>query len=131
MGSGYTVEGQVTGEEKFGGIQIEVTPSYRERGCVFWYMAENGRSRKTMISKDSTPRGQSLEGGSTVYMELSRFRSAKLSDFFESREQLAETDCLTLDAVSEDRDIIPQSVKYRKGKGGHFYSKLMSLHKLI
>lgn len=29
VGSGYSVEGQITGEEKFGGLQIEVIPSYR------------------------------------------------------------------------------------------------------
>ena len=102
MGSGYTVEGQVTGEEKFGGIQIEVTPSYRKRGCAFWYMAENNRSRKTVIPEDSTPRGQRLERGSTIYMKLPRSRPARLSDFFESREQLAEIDCLTLDAMVSD-----------------------------
>lgn len=28
MGSGYTVEGQKTGEEKHGGIQLEIIPSY-------------------------------------------------------------------------------------------------------
>ena len=99
MGSGYTVEGQVTGEEKFGGIQIEVTPSYRKRGCVFWYMAENCRSRKTVIPEDSTPRGQSLDEGSTIYMGLPRSRPAELRDFLELREQLAEIDCLALNAV--------------------------------
>ena len=83
MGSGYTVEGLVTGEEKFGGIQIEVTPSYHKHGCLFWYMTESGRS---MIPEDGTPRGQGLEGGSTIYMELPRSRPAKLSDF-SSRER--------------------------------------------
>jgi hypothetical protein len=28
VGSGYTVEGQKTGEEKFGGLQIEIVPSF-------------------------------------------------------------------------------------------------------
>ena len=28
MGSGYTVEGQKTGEEKFGGLQLEIVPKY-------------------------------------------------------------------------------------------------------
>ena len=99
MGSGYTVEGQVTGEEKFGGIQIEVTPSYRKRDFVFWYMGENDRSCKTAIPEDSTPRGQGLKGGSTICMELPRSRPAELSDFFESREQLAEIGCLVLNAI--------------------------------
>ena len=30
MGSGYTVEGQKTGEEKFGGLQIEIIPSFQK-----------------------------------------------------------------------------------------------------
>ena len=106
MGSGYTVEGQVTGEEKFGGIQIEVTPSYRKRDCVFWYMGENGRPWKTAIPEYSTPRGQSLKEGSTIYMELPRSRPAELSDFFESREQLAEIDCLALNAIMPAPEII-------------------------
>jgi hypothetical protein len=29
VGSGYTVEGQKTGEEKHGGLQIEIIPAYK------------------------------------------------------------------------------------------------------
>ena len=39
MGSGYTVEGQKTGEEKHGGFQIEIIPSYRS-GLRFWHSDE-------------------------------------------------------------------------------------------
>ena len=35
VGSGYSVEGQITGKENFGGLQIEVIPSYR-RGLKVW-----------------------------------------------------------------------------------------------
>lgn len=35
MGSGYTVEGQKTGEEKYGGLQIEIIPSYERRLRTF------------------------------------------------------------------------------------------------
>lgn len=38
MGSGYSVEGQITGKEKFGGLQIEVIPSYR-RHLKMWELA--------------------------------------------------------------------------------------------
>ena len=132
MGSGYTVEGQVTGEEKSGGIQIEVTPSYRKHGYVFWYMAENGRSRKTMISEDSTPRGQSLGGGSTIYMELPKSRPAKLSDFFETREQLAEIDCLILDATMSKPFARTSSLSSEYfASGAHSCSRPMSLHRII
>ena len=96
MGSGYTVEGQVTGEEKFGGIQIEVTPSYRRRGYSFWHMSGYAKSP---ILEDSTLRERKLEGCSTIYMKLRRSCPAMLSDFFESRELLAEIDCLALKAI--------------------------------
>jgi hypothetical protein len=35
VGSGYTVEGQKTGEEKHGGLQIEIIPSY-EKNLRIW-----------------------------------------------------------------------------------------------
>lgn len=35
MGSGYTTEGQKTGQEKYGGLQIEVIPEY-QRGLRTW-----------------------------------------------------------------------------------------------
>ena len=38
MGSGYSVEGQVIGKEKFGGLQIEVIPSHR-RHLETWVLA--------------------------------------------------------------------------------------------
>lgn len=31
MGSGYTVEGQKTSEEKYGGLQIEIIPELKQR----------------------------------------------------------------------------------------------------
>ena len=36
MGSGYTVEGQKTSEEKHGGLQIEVIPEFRAR-LRWWF----------------------------------------------------------------------------------------------
>lgn len=38
MGSGYSVEGQISGEEKFGGLQIEIIPSY-QRNLKMWVTA--------------------------------------------------------------------------------------------
>lgn len=38
MGSGYSVEGQVTGKEKFGGLQIEIIPGDR-RHLEMWVLA--------------------------------------------------------------------------------------------
>lgn len=42
MGSGYTVEGQKTGEEKHGGLQIEIIPSYQQRSKVWLREPLNG-----------------------------------------------------------------------------------------
>lgn len=39
VGSGYTVEGQKTGEEKHGGLQIEVIPSYMP-GLAKWLVKD-------------------------------------------------------------------------------------------
>ena len=36
VGAGYTVEGQKSGEEKFGGLQIEITPAYNSR-LKIWF----------------------------------------------------------------------------------------------
>ena len=38
VGAGYSVEGQKTGEEKFGGLQLEVTPAYRP-DLKLWFRA--------------------------------------------------------------------------------------------
>jgi hypothetical protein len=43
VGSGYTVEGQKTGEEKFGGLQIEIIPSF-ESGLRLWTPAPGHHS---------------------------------------------------------------------------------------
>lgn len=40
MGFGYTVEGQKTGEEKYGGLQMEIIPGYRRRGQKWLAAAE-------------------------------------------------------------------------------------------
>ena len=42
MGAGYTVEGQKTGEEKYGGLQIEIIPSYQQRSRVWLQEPPNG-----------------------------------------------------------------------------------------
>ena len=42
MGSGYTVEGQKTGEEKHGGLQIEIIPSYQQQLRVWLREPTNG-----------------------------------------------------------------------------------------
>jgi hypothetical protein len=52
VGAGYTVEGQKTGEEKFGGLQIEIIPSY-ERGLRTWQLEPTGQGRSTVLFDES------------------------------------------------------------------------------
>lgn len=53
MGSGYTVEGQKTSEEKHGGLQLEVTPELIP-GKRFWSYAKNHR---VILPKESDSYG--------------------------------------------------------------------------
>lgn len=52
VGAGYTVEGQKTGEERFGGLQIEIIPSY-ERGLRTWQLEHTGQGGKTAVFDES------------------------------------------------------------------------------
>lgn len=45
VGSGYTVEGQKTGEEKHGGLQIEIIPEY-QRKAQKWLVAKEEEALK-------------------------------------------------------------------------------------
>jgi hypothetical protein len=60
VGSGYTVEGQKTGEEKFGGLQIEIIPSY-ERRLRTWQPDPTRQGRITGLFDES----KSLDEGKT------------------------------------------------------------------
>ena len=98
VGGGYTVEGQITGEENFGGIQIEVIPSYKKLDRMsFSYETEEGIRRN--IKEAQTPRGYGLVGGSkiSVVPNPSAFvRSTKIRDFYSEGEVGGEVQCLLL-----------------------------------
>jgi hypothetical protein len=85
VGGGYTVEGQIAGKEKFGGIQIEVVPSYQNINTMsFSYEIEKGRRRQ--IAEAQTPRDCGLEGGSKIAMmpyPPTFSRIARLRDFYD------------------------------------------------
>ncbi|KAL3431832.1 hypothetical protein BDV09DRAFT_206421 [Aspergillus tetrazonus] len=68
VGSGYTVEGQVSGKEKFGGIQIEVIPSYERDTHTFGYSTEQGRVK--YAAEHDTPGDYALKDGDKVAMAL-------------------------------------------------------------
>lgn len=80
VGSGYTVEGQITGQEKFGGLQIEVIPSYHKLDSAKFRIPPSSE----VLDLDKTPRELGLLEGDAISMEPvpSKFhRPAKLSDF--------------------------------------------------
>jgi|ERR1700733_14539125 hypothetical protein len=52
VGAGYTVEGQKTGEERFGGLQIEIIPSY-ERGLKTWQLGHTEQGGRTVVFDES------------------------------------------------------------------------------
>lgn len=61
MGSGYTIEGQKTSEEKYGGLQIEVTPELQS-GLRLW-------SRKSDKHVKQSPGDMVLVKGMLVFDE--------------------------------------------------------------
>ncbi|KAL4774496.1 hypothetical protein BDW60DRAFT_205069 [Aspergillus nidulans var. acristatus] len=60
LGAGYTPEDQVSGKEKFGGIQIEVIPSYEQYTHAFRYSTEG---RVKYAAEYDTPGDYALKDG--------------------------------------------------------------------
>lgn len=72
VGSGYTVEGQKTGEEKFGGLQIEIIPSY-EKSLRTWLPEPMGRGAANdkfdwprVLDEQKTPSELGLNPGNKI-----------------------------------------------------------------
>lgn len=68
MGSGYTVEGQKTGEEKHGGLQIEITPAYRS-GLAKWLIEETDAAlddQSLFLDDTKTPVELGLKPGQRI-----------------------------------------------------------------
>ena len=89
VGSGYTVEGQISGKETFGGIQIEVIPSYECNSYTFKYRDEQGKHVE--MAENSTPRKRGLKNGDMVKMTnvSTTFRDpAKICDLLDDGESL-------------------------------------------
>ncbi len=84
MGKGYTVEGQVTGEEKFGGLQIEVLPSYEGFGKKRF--ARKSKTGWGPLAEGHTPRFYHLKHGDRLTMTTldaaPRWRPHQIRDFF-------------------------------------------------
>lgn len=98
VGGGYTVEGQITGEENFGGIQIEVIPSYKKLDRMsFSYETEEGMRRN--VEEAQTPRDYGLVGGnkiSVVPNPPTFVRPTKIRDFYSEGEEGGGVQCLLL-----------------------------------
>ena len=69
VGSGYTVEGQKTGQEKFGGLQIEIVPSF-QTNLRTWQLAPTDQDRRVVpfdfsksLDEQKTPSELGLEAG--------------------------------------------------------------------
>lgn len=85
VGSGYTVEGQKTGEEKHGGLQIEVIPAYQKKVASWLVATEEEALRDTYLHLDEarTPAELGLATGAKIrsYPPESTYqRPAILSD---------------------------------------------------
>lgn len=80
VGKNYTVEGQLTKQEKFGGIQIEVIPSRSFSQKQFWY----GMPGQTPCIPPSSPKMVNLKAGDCITMSDSEKteRPMQLGDSF-------------------------------------------------
>ncbi|KAL4986745.1 hypothetical protein BDW68DRAFT_178446 [Aspergillus falconensis] len=116
LGSGYTVEGQVSGKEKFGGIQIEVIPSYERYTRTFSYSTEKGFVN--YAAEHDTPRDCALKDGDKVVMapEPSTFRGqARLCDFLDGGQSFGEIESLHLKGayIKPSEDLASTSSRWR------------------
>jgi hypothetical protein len=92
LGSGYTVEGQVTGKEKKGGFQIEIIPSYPHASPgIVWVVGTDGERKELELEK--TPEEQGCKEGDVVYWQTPlTFREANLRDFLTKEEAESEAE---------------------------------------
>lgn len=68
VGSGYTIEGQKTGEEKHGGLQIKIIPAY-QRKAQKWLVATEEEALKNYglyLDGSKTPAKLGLKPGAKV-----------------------------------------------------------------
>jgi hypothetical protein len=98
VGGGYTVEGQITGNENFGGIQVEVIPSYQKVNMMM-FSYESQDATRTHILEAQTPRDYKLEGGSKIAMVPNPptfSRPPRIRDFYNEDEIVDGMQCLVL-----------------------------------
>ena len=73
LGSGYSVEKQVTGKEDTGGMQIEIVPAYNNGAGIASMLAFSGQpmpfSAARLIDPMRSPRDNGYEPGARLYMK--------------------------------------------------------------
>ncbi|KAL2867674.1 uncharacterized protein BJX67DRAFT_352058 [Aspergillus lucknowensis] len=94
LGSGYTVEGQISGKECFGGIQIEIIPSYDEHRYKFTH--EDTRGSYVGMDEHRTPRDYRLNGGDTVTMAAVP-SGPRICDFLDGEESVGGMETIYLE----------------------------------
>jgi hypothetical protein len=123
VGSGYTVEGQKTSEEKHGGLQLEVTPQM-VRGKRFWSYAkqqsiklEGGyQTRFDEIRESFTPRELGCNIGDVLRSyptEVTYRKPLRIRDLAASR-----TEGMTENNVSQNPDLSSADSIILKAAGG-------------
>eukprot|EP01113_Clastostelium_recurvatum_P017101 TRINITY_DN2000_c1_g1_i2.p1 TRINITY_DN2000_c1_g1~~TRINITY_DN2000_c1_g1_i2.p1 ORF type:complete len:678 (-),score=159.81 TRINITY_DN2000_c1_g1_i2:45-2078(-) len=66
LGQGHTVEGQVSGEERFGGIQIEVVPLYKTDVLVYGVPVAGSAGPRKALDIFSTPADFGMTSGDVI-----------------------------------------------------------------
>ena len=69
VGSGYTIEGQKTGKENIGGLQIEVTPAYKSALKIWFRDSDNEPGVITPsqgLHEQSTPADNDIKPGNKL-----------------------------------------------------------------
>ncbi|KAL4917868.1 hypothetical protein BDW62DRAFT_217829 [Aspergillus aurantiobrunneus] len=113
LGSGYSVGEEASGEQKFGGIQIEIIPSYEQNNHTFTYAARQGEH--VSIAEHCTPREYQLKNGDMVTMapNPSTFLGeARLCDFLDDEESFETTSKLYLKVCHSSTNKLPEFSSY-------------------
>lgn len=111
MGSGYTVEGQKTGEEKHGGLQIEIIPSYR-RGLAKWLRTECEealRYHHMFLDESNTPAELHLKPGDTILSyppDPGYTRPSDVGDLLDEDDATQEDDLLSVEVSQSPLSIM-------------------------
>ncbi|RDW90048.1 RING finger protein [Aspergillus mulundensis] len=110
LGSGYTVEGQVTGKESVGGIQIEVIPSHERNQHTFAYTSNQGQ--RLAMEEHGTPHDYYLNEKDILVTSAKLLGNPRICDLLDDAERLDGTEELTLKTIYlEPNTGVEQSIR--------------------